>query len=263
MRDHTMLLAACRAVYDSLETLADACGPEVWDTPTGCPGWSVADQFAHVVGVESVMAGDPQPEHPLPDGLAHVRNEFGRLMEIQVDARRDRSRQALLGELHDVFARRRAWLDGLDAAALDAVVPGPLGEAPTHVVLGLRVFDLYAHEQDVRRAVGRPGHEQGPAPRLVRDRILKGLARVLVDRLGATSATLVIEVTGPQARSVAIDLASGSIDEPPAAADVRITVGLTDLLAIAAGRSDAPHDVPMVGDRALGGRVLAAAAITP
>ncbi|MEQ9161950.1 MAG: maleylpyruvate isomerase N-terminal domain-containing protein, partial [Ilumatobacter fluminis] len=31
------------------------------DLPTDCPGWTVRDVLAHMVGVEAVLQGAPQP----------------------------------------------------------------------------------------------------------------------------------------------------------------------------------------------------------
>ena len=262
--DHDLatVVAATHDCYDHLEKLAAACPDDAWSRPTGCPGWTVADQFAHVIGVESAMAGDPLPEHDLPDGLDHVRSEVGRVMEVPVDLRRGWSRAAVVAELGEILARRRDWLAGVADADPDQRITGPLGEASVRAVLATRVFDLYAHEQDVRRACDMPGHEAGPAPRVVRDRACRGLARVLPERLGHPAAVLVLQVVGAEPRRYAVDLATGRPPGDGRAPDVRVTLRVDELIAIVAGRTDAP-DVPVAGDASLGRRVLAAAAITP
>ena len=58
-----------------------------WEIASPCPGWSVSDLVAHIIDLESQLAGDPQPEHT-PDwsSLTHVSSDFGRFNEIGVDA---------------------------------------------------------------------------------------------------------------------------------------------------------------------------------
>ena len=62
-----------------------------WEIASPCPGWSVSDLVAHIIDLESQLAGDPQPEHT-PDwsSLSHVSSDFGRFTEIGVDYRRGR-----------------------------------------------------------------------------------------------------------------------------------------------------------------------------
>ncbi|MGB7236501.1 MAG: maleylpyruvate isomerase N-terminal domain-containing protein, partial [Rhodococcus sp. (in: high G+C Gram-positive bacteria)] len=64
-------------------TLTEADG----DRPSDCPGWTVKDNLAHMVGLEQVLAGAPDPAIDLPN-LAHVRSDIGRYMEGHVQIRR-------------------------------------------------------------------------------------------------------------------------------------------------------------------------------
>lgn len=257
MPDRDALVRAHEDIYASLTSLVEELGPDDWHRPTGCAGWDVKDQVAHVVSLEGLLAGDPYPaEHAVPDDLPHVRDDFGRFVEVLVDVRRSRSVDELVAELHDVLGRRRAQLATVDDLAEEA--PSLTGEPqPLYRSLPIRVIDLYLHEQDVRRAVDRPGHIEGPAPELVVDRMAKGLEALLPQRVDA-AGTVVFEVAGGASRTVRIDLGGGGDA-------VRIPVTVPQFVALAGGRDDAPRvgDLDVQGDRELAGRVLAACGMTP
>ena len=57
---------------------------------------------------------------------------------------------ALLAEYRDVTAERLASLATLQDSQLDDMGRGLFGESKVRSLLGIRVFDLWAHEQDIR-----------------------------------------------------------------------------------------------------------------
>ena len=99
-----------------------------WEIASPCPGWSVSDLVAHIIDLESQLAGDPPPEHT-PDwsSLTHVSSDFGRFNEIGVDYRRGSSRESLLAELTDCHTRARERLSSLPS---DALLPWLRGDTP-------------------------------------------------------------------------------------------------------------------------------------
>lgn len=257
MFDRDTLVQAHEDVYASVAKLVAELDGADWDRPTGCPGWTVRDQVAHIASLEGLLAGDPFPaDHRLPDDLPHVRDDVGRFMETLIDVRRGKPIDELVAELHDVTARRRAQL----AAITDLAETGPsivAGEQPHHRSLPIRVIDLYLHEQDIRRAVGRPGHTDGPAPTVVLDRMTKGLQATLPERVGR-GGRVVFEVTGGAGRTIAVELGDGE-------AAARIAVTVPQFVALVGGRADAPSvdDLEVQGDRDLAAAALRAAGLTP
>lgn len=258
MQDLATLVQAHEDIYRSFTGLVRELADDEWDRTTGCPGWTVRDQVAHVVSLEALLAGEPFPsDHQLPDGLPHVRDEVGRFMEVLVDVRRGRSAADLVAELEDVFVRRRDQLARHTDIAEEA--PSLLGGTqPLFRTLPIRVTDLYSHEQDVRRAVQRPGHVTGPAPEVTVDRFAKGLAATLPERVDA-EATVRFEIDGEPGRTVTVELGSGG------GALLRLPVTVAQFVALGGGRSDAPgvDDLDVDGDRELARRVLAACGLTP
>ena len=259
------LRAAHRQVFDGCLTAVDGLDEAGWATPTGCPGWDVHDQLAHVIGVERTMLGDPADEIELPE-LAHVRNDLGRFVEVAVQARRGRSGAALVAEAQETFARRLAVLDALGPDALGGELAGPGGMAlKASQMLRTRVFDLTSHEHDIRRALARPGDTTGPHVDIAVEQVLRAWTRHLPRRIGS-EGVLEVRVTGRA--PVRLSFVDGAIhrDEnaaPPPTATIHLDV--SELLAVGGGRTDAPSPgaVPIDGDRAWAARVLEHATITP
>ena len=252
------------AVLDGLETIGHDVGEDHWDTATGCPGWSVRDVLSHCVGLESILAGDPIPDHEVPEDLPHVRNEAGRFMEVHVDARRGVPVRELLAEIRDVFARRRRQLTGYADEDWEARRDFLFGPARTRSALRIRVFDLWAHEQDLRRALDRPGGLDGPASELGLEQIRRGLVATLPDALADRDEVLAVEVVDRPEGSFAIGL-GGERPDPDARPDAVLRVPLADLVALACGRSDAPRpaELDVSGDAELAREAASSFGFTP
>jgi uncharacterized protein (TIGR03083 family) len=228
----------------------------------------VQDQFSHVVSVESTLLGRTDPEHePEYDKLPHCGDDWvKRHMERGVDLRRGRSPQDVRAELDDVIGARL-----VEVAALpddpDVLVPGVLGKLrPVGNVVPIRAFDLWAHEQDVRRAVGTDQRLTGPAAEAARDRILMALPDVLSEAGLHEGATVRWVVTGPLEFEAALRVThEGAVpidaDEPT---DLTLLMDWPSFALLACGRA-APSKVrvSVEGDVGLAERVLEAMPITP
>ncbi|MEV6526191.1 maleylpyruvate isomerase family mycothiol-dependent enzyme [Longispora sp. NPDC051575] len=184
---------AWRHTYGASLQLAHQFSPADWDRRTECPAWSVRDIVSHLVGAEQWVLGD-RPEYDLPD-LDHVRTDFDRWTEVHVLQRRDVPPATLLAEFQEVYDRRSAQLAAQDGAD---EVPTPWGfDAPVDHAVATRIYDCWTHEQDLRRAVGRPGNLDSPAARVVRSQLLHALPRLVAREARAEPGQVVrLEVTG-------------------------------------------------------------------
>jgi uncharacterized protein (TIGR03083 family) len=259
------LVAAHRAVFDGLLDAVDGLDVARWATATGCPGWDVHDQLAHVVGVERLMLGEPPDDVDLPSDLPHVRNDFGRAIEVAVEARRGVSATELVAEASATFERRLAHLEAMDPAVLAEPLDGPGGmRSKGSQLLRTRVFDMACHEQDIRRALGTLDGFGGPHLEIAVEQVLRAWAKLLPGQVDAPGV-VAIEVAGRD--RVALDLRDGGLHRgdagPPVDATIRLDAAA--LLAVGAGRSDAPglDDLELEGDRELVGRLLAVGSVTP
>jgi uncharacterized protein (TIGR03083 family) len=258
------LVTAHREVFDLLMAATEDLDAEAWSSSTGCPGWDVHDQLAHCVGLERRLLGDPPPEVEVPT-LPHVDDDFSRVIEQDVQGRRRTSGERLREEALETFSRRLSALSSLDPSVLEEPIagPGPMrGKGST--MLRIRVFDLCAHEQDIRRALGREREPDGACGQLVSVQVMRGLARVLPERL-AGPGTVEVEMVGPHAATVAVELGDGTPEGGGSALLTRLRGTLGELLALSCGRSDAPgvDRLHVDGDRGLAEEAVRHAGMTP
>ena len=259
------------AFADTLTGTKSVCRsltPDEWDAPTGCPGWTVKDNVAHITAIESWTLGRPDPDHEPPD-LPHVKSDVGRYMEIGVDFRRSRPPAEVMAEFEEVTSERLAALLAMDDDAFDVVGPGPLGPMKLRDLVALRTFDCWAHEQDIRRATGRRGGLDGPAARLLVPRIAGGLARVAAKVVSLPPGTQVgVRVAAPldaQFTLVVDDDGRGVVTDGVAPdATAMLETDSDNFVALVFGRSDArPDDVNITGDTAITKRLLEQMSLTP
>jgi hypothetical protein len=123
------------------------------------------------------------------------------------------------------------------------------------------------HEQDIRQAVGRPGHDSGPAVELALDQMQGALGYVVGKRAGAPDGSAVtFDLTGPAARQihVAVDGRGKVVDSLDRRADVTLRLPAVAFSRRAGGREGADEAGPVEvdGDAELGARILANLAYT-
>jgi uncharacterized protein (TIGR03083 family) len=259
-------VAAYEQTVRSTIALAETFAPADWELPTECPGWSVRDQVSHMVGVERMMLGDREPPHSVPDDLPHVRNDMGQFMEVAVDVRRSVPGPKVLDELRDALARRLEALPDIDP---DQQAMLPNGRSGTYVeLMGFRAFDCWTHEQDIRRAVGRPGNLAAPAAERARDIVAAALPFLLGKRAGAAPGeSVTLEVTGPLSftrHAVVGDDGRARFTDPLERPTVALRLDWETYARLSCGRIPADSaNVTVTGDPALAHRLLASMPVTP
>ncbi|AUG78486.1 hypothetical protein CFP65_3700 [Kitasatospora sp. MMS16-BH015] len=254
------------SIIELLSTLPE----DSWNRATECPGWSVRDVVSHIIALESELLGDPRPIHSLPRDLRHVTSELARYMELPVDKRRCHTALEMTSELEYVVIRRSRALREARQTAGELVrwSAGPLSrELPYATLLKLRTFDVWVHEQDLRRALATPGNLDSPAARITRDHLLSALPAVIAKRAGAPAgSTVTLDVTGPLEflRTVRVDpTGRATLDATVTLApDVQLSLDWETYLRLACGRGR-PGPVKAEGDQELAARILANFAVTP
>ncbi|GAA0422741.1 maleylpyruvate isomerase family mycothiol-dependent enzyme [Streptomyces luteireticuli] len=276
MTVHPSLQPAIDAWTHSIEAINELVRPLAegdWNRPTDCPGWSVRDVVSHVIGVESEMLGEPRPIHTLPRDLYHVTDEFSRYIEVQVDVRRCHTAPEMTSELELTVIRRSRQLRG-ETRSPRAPVRWPLGsgnEQTLERALTVRAFDVWVHEQDLRRALGVPGNLAAPGALIARDVLVAGLPGVVAGKAGAPAGSaVVVDVHGPVEflRTVRVDGAGrGSVDSSVSLGPV-VTLALDweayVLLACGRVRPEALDGrVTVEGEPGLAAAILREFAVTP
>jgi uncharacterized protein (TIGR03083 family) len=263
------VVAALISEWSAIDRLLTPLDPAGWATPTALPGWSVQDTLAHVIGTESALAGQaPPPSEADVRGLPHVRNDIGAANEQWVQGLRGESSGAMLDRFRVITATRRAALEAMSAEEFDAPSWTPAGPGTYGRFMRIRVFDCWMHEQDIRDAVGRPGHGDGPCAAVALSEAADALGYIVGKRAAAPDgASVTIELTGPEHVTwhVLVDGRArlvGTLPGPPTAA-VRLTSHLFSRLA--GGRlAAAGHlaEIAIDGDQDLGRRVALALPFT-
>jgi uncharacterized protein (TIGR03083 family) len=264
----TGLTAQLGQVWDSLAELGAGLDDEQWAAPTPCPGWPVSAQYAHVIGTESMLLGRPNPdvEEP-PQAPAHVRNQIGGFNEVWVRSLGARPRPDVLAAFAEVVAARKEALADMTDEDFAAPSWTPVGQADYRRFMQIRIFDCWVHEQDVRDAVGRPGHETGPVVEQSIDEIVRALGFVVGKKASAPLGSSVrFELTGPLTRRVDVDVADRARVVDALDTDPTVTLALPSGLftRLACGRVAASEaaGATVTGDADLGRRVLENLAFT-
>ena len=256
-------------VWHDLAGLGATLSPEDWGHGTECPGWTVQDQLAHVVGTESILLGrTAEAEAP---AAGHVHNAIGEMNEAWIAPRRQRSGAQVLAEFESVAALRLDALRQMDDQRLETVGPSPIGAVPYAVFMNVRVMDCWVHDQDMRQALGRPGALEGPAADAATDRLVSSFGYVVGKRVAPPDGTtVVLTIAGPQARTLAVRMTDGrAIDgAPTGGAAVRLTTDVSTFTRLSGGRVGADAvvaqgRVTVDGDRDLGVRVLRSMNVMP
>ncbi len=243
---------------------------EDWSRPTDCPGWDVRAVAAHLAHLESELAGNPQEEVRVPE-LAHVTSPMGAYTERGPVARRDWATDAIVDELETSAAIRLAALRAdppTDGSVRAPVTPGDIGWT-WETLLSNRPLDVWMHEQDVRRAVGRPGGLDSAAARHTVGVFARGFGYVVGKRVApAAGTTVLLDVTGAHPLHLAVEVGADGratpLREDPAEPTVALRMDTETYVVLCGGRrGPAEVDVEVAGDAELGARVLAAMAVTP
>lgn len=263
-----------RHTWASVTDVCSSLSAAEWRAPTDCPGWDVRAQVAHLIGTESMLAGRPTPAFDGPYG-DHVHNEIGKFNEAGIVSFAGVSDADLLAAFSAVSAERLAALSSLDQVAWEVVGPTPIGAAPYRRFMEIRVFDCWAHEQDIRFATDHPGHRSGPAVERCVDEVVGALGFVVGKRTQAPEGSHVrFSLAGSPAAGptrdvdVVVDgrarvVPSGS----PATPTVTVHTDPVTFVRLGCGRITGPTcvgdgTVTLSGDTDLGERVVGNLAFT-
>lgn len=268
-RDET--LAKLRDVWTSLTELADGLDDADWARPTDCPGWTVRDQLTHLLAFEWQLAGRPMTLEELTEVPPYVHNDIGRSNERAMRHWRSRTPGELLAAWREITAERLAQIAAATEEDLAADSWTPLGPGTVLDLLQVRILDHWIHEQDIRRAVGRPGNESGPAAEHTVDRMLMGIPMVVGKRAAAPEgASVVLELTGPVERERTVTVRDGRAKpgDRPADPTAALYLDSTTFAELAAGRTDpesviAAARITWTGDDALAHKIATNLNIMP
>ena len=230
------LLSACWA---SISALGASFGPAEWDIATDCPGWSVRDNVSHLIAIERRLLGFPN-DPPLSEYPAYVKNEIGKFNEDAIELRRHRPGAEVLAEFNEITAQRERALAAMSTEDFDKVGWSPVGDVPYRRFMIVRLFDCWVHEQDIRRAVAKPGQLTGPVADEAMAMHRGSLGYIVGKKAGAPDGSVVaFSVTGPTVAHYLVevrDRRAAVVDGASATATATLTSDTETYNALLCGR---------------------------
>ena len=263
-KDRTV--AALGEVWASLGDLLGELTDEQWRLATPLPGWSVQDNVSHVVGAEAMLGGDAGPDVEIDrEANEHVRNDIGAFNEQWVESLRDAAPNEVLSRFRELTAARLAALEAMTDDEWNAESFTPAGKDTFGRFMQIRVFDCWLHEQDIRDAVDRPGHESGLAVEVVLDEMATALGFVVGKKAGATTGqavTFALTDGGAVVRELHVEVGERAAVVPAlsGAPTVVLTMPVGVMTRRCAGRvgpDDLLDQVVIDGDLELASKILA------
>jgi len=248
-------------------SLAREIPREQWELPTDLDGWNVKDNVAHTAHLEAVLAGSPEETIEVAEA-PHLKGLMNYYTEQGVLARRDRDMASLADEIEQAVATRYAALQAdppTDPASAPPRTPGGVPWS-NQTLLNNRPFDVWMHEQDIRRAIGRPGGLDGATATHVLRTFGRGLPMVVGKRVAPPPGTT-IRLEVPEA-GLGWSVRVGDDGRAALVDDVEATTTIAlcpeDYIVLAGGRRGPEATRPRVeGDEKLAHRVLESLAVTP
>jgi uncharacterized protein (TIGR03083 family) len=255
--------------FGAIDDLLASLTAEQWSLDTACPGWDVRANVAHIVGVEAMLLGEPTPSVDIDvSAREHVRNDIGRFNEAWVAHFAGAGPAQMLAAYRARVAARLEALGAITPEQWQAEGFTPRGQDTYGRFMRLRVMDLWMHEQDIREAVDRPGHDTGLVIDLALDEFQQTIGDVIEKQSrtsGNTSVT--IALTGPSGRDIHVllqDQQGTVVDSLTGPATTTLT--LTPLLftRLVGGRNGADASAVVVaGNQALGRKLAEGLGMTP
>lgn len=188
----------------ALLELLSGLGAVEWERPTVCPGWTVKDVAAHLLGDDlgrlartrdGFLGNEPGSGESL---LAFV----NRINDEWVTAARRLSPVQLIGLLRSTGVQTSAMWEEQNLDALGEPVSwAGRGPAPVWLDCARELSELWAHQQQIRDAAGRPLLDDPALLGPVLDTFLRALPLTLVEVRAEPGTTVEFAVDGPAGRS--------------------------------------------------------------
>ncbi len=235
--DHATIVGNLELCFDSLDALFGSLDTEQWAVQSLCPDWDVAGIAIHLAAIENMLGG--KPVGAFAEGLP-----FEEVMAFigEVDGL---SNEAMLERYRSTIEQRRGDLAATSEADFAEPSMTPVGPGTYGRFMAVRVFDFWVHEQDIRRPLGLPGHESGPAAEMAIDEIEMSLGYIVGKKIGLPDGmSLTIDLTGPVTRQMHVDVQGRatrveSLEDPT----VTLTADSTTFALLACGRIDPQAEV--------------------
>lgn len=173
----TIAEAEYAALLESLSTLA----PSAWSAPTDCPGWTVREMVAHVVGAAEEAVRPLVMLRHFAVALPSARRSpiVDALNDQQIRDRRGQEPEELVSELRELAPRATRARSRLPSLLRSLPLPDPgalAGDTLTYLNDVIYTRDVWMHRIDIARATSTPMVESPSEPEVVAQ-IMRDLSR--------------------------------------------------------------------------------------
>jgi uncharacterized protein (TIGR03083 family) len=252
------LVAAFSECWTSMLGMAGELSEAQWMSPSLCPDWTCKDALLHVTTAEIGFAEWDDLSKP----------PFGRIKAAMAELRA-RSGSEVLEAFARITHRRGEQLSAMSEADLDRASWTAAGPGSYRRYMEIRVFDHWAHEQDIRVPLARPGHLEGLGAEKSLDEAHIALGYLVGKKAAAPDGSSVaVHVHGPTSRELyaVVDGRArvvADLQQPTAEA----TTDFATFMLLCCGRIDplgplSDGRVTLSGDKALAERVASNLAFT-
>lgn len=162
---HREAMALAGTAYARFADVVEQLGPDDWDRPTDCAGWTVRDLVGHVVGAMRSAASVREQASQMAEVRRRIAADGGALVDhltaVQLDRTRHLDTGQLTAELRRLVPRATAGRRRTPAPvrrwATFRVEMGSISERWTlgYLVDVILTRDAWLHRIDLCRAVGR------------------------------------------------------------------------------------------------------------
>lgn len=260
------MVDALAEVWASIDELLGELDDEEWAFATPCPGWDVRAIVAHIIGTEREMSGEPIPDIELDRAaLPHLHSDAGLASERWIESLRSAAPQLMREQFAAIATRRLDSLRSMNEHDWVTKRFHPLPDFPYEHVIYVRVLDSWVHEQDIRDATTRPGHESGLAVDTTLDAMTVAMGTAVGPDAGigpGVSVTFALTQNGSVIREIHVEVGENaevvSALSGPATTKLTMPVGIWTRRCAGRVASDAVGDqIGIEGDAVIAERVLA------
>jgi uncharacterized protein (TIGR03083 family) len=261
-KDRTV--AALREIWASLGELLGELSDDEWSAASPLPGWTVQDNVSHIIGAEAMLLGQSNPDEIDREANPHVKNDIGAFNEAWVESLRSLSPSDMLSRFREITSARLAALEQMGDDEWNAESFTPAGKDTYGRFMQIRAFDCWLHEQDIRDAVGRPGHRTGVAVDVTLDEMATAMGFVVGKKAGAeTGQSVTFALTGGDSvvREINVEVVDRAavVDELSGPPTVKLTMPIGVMTRRCAGRvgpDDLLDEIAIDGNLDLASRIL-------
>ena len=236
-RDH--ILGGLAEIWTEWSDWAEGLTEGDWATPSRCPGWTVQDNLAHIIGTERMLRGETAPDVEFPTD--HLKNAIASGNEQWVESMRSMSGAEVLADFRTVSAQRLEHLSVMTDEEILKVGWSPVGEVPYLRFMHVRVYDSWLHLEDCRAPLGHQSSTGGRPAEMAVAEVTTAAGFGIGKKAGAPDGSRVeVTLTGSVEGviRVAVDGRAAVVQQLDGEPTVTLTMSYHDWLALTGGRVD-------------------------